>query len=78
MTDIIKLFTSGPKDAFHLNTELIKIGSNVSLTIIDPNKDWTFSESDIYSKSQNSLMLGMKFKGRVELTISGKNAFGYF
>jgi len=78
ITDIIKLFTSGPKDAFYLNAELIKVGSNVSLTIIDPNKDWTFSKSDIYSKSQNSLMLGMKLKGRVELVISGKNAFGYF
>jgi len=78
ITEIIKLFTLGPRDIFNLDVESIKADNNANLVIIDPEKKWTFKESDIYSRSKNSLMMGMDFKGRIDLTISGKNAFGYF
>ena len=78
ISDIIKLFTQGPKEAMNLNVEMIEEGNNANLTVIDPDASWIFDESDIYSKSKNSIMIGEKIKGRIDLTISGKNAFGYF
>ena len=74
---VIKLFTSGPQKALGINVDSISVGNQAKLAIIDPKKTWIFKETDIYSKSKNSLALGMKLSGRVDLTISGKNAFGH-
>ena len=78
ITEIIKLFTVGPKRVLGIDVESIAVGNNAKLVVIDTKKTWIFKESDIYSKSKNSLALGMQLSGRVDLTISGKNAFGYF
>jgi len=76
--DVIKLFTLGPKEVFNLDVDLIKTGSKANLTIIDPKERWTFSESDIHSKSNNSIMLGKELLSKIIFTVSGKHAFGYF
>ena len=79
ITQIIKLFTVGPRNILNLiDIEKIETGNNANLTIINSNKSWVFDESSIYSKSKNSIALGKQLTGRIELTISGKNAFGYF
>ena len=77
ITDVIKLFTKGPREILDLPSEPIKVNQDVNLVIIDPAKEWIFEESDIYSKSKNSIALGIKLKGRIDLTISQKNAFGF-
>ena len=52
------------------------IGCPAEISIIDPQEKWQFSESHIQSRSKNSPMVGMAFKGRVVSTISGKYFFG--
>ena len=51
------------------------INSNAEISIIDPELEWIFSESHIKSRSKNSPMLGMKFKGKVIGTMSGTYIF---
>ena len=76
ITDVIKLFTKGPVDILGINKNFIKIGADADLTIIDPNSEWIFQNTDIYSKSKNSIALDAKLVGKVDMTICKKNAFG--
>jgi dihydroorotase len=50
---------------------VLKVGVDADITIIDPNKEWTFKKEDVVSKSQNSPFLGWKLKGQVQKTICG-------
>ncbi len=76
ITDIIKLFTKGPRESLGLHPEPIKVGVDTNLAIINPQKTWIFNDSDIYSKSKNAIALGAELTGKVDLTIYKKNAFG--
>ncbi|WLD22865.1 dihydroorotase [Flavobacterium dauae] len=43
----------------------IKVGQKADLTLFDPSKEWTFTKTDILSKSKNSAFLNHKMKGFV-------------
>ena len=73
---VIQWFTKGPSAIMGWNIVPFQVGKQAEVVIIDPKKKWEFNESDIQSRSKNSPMLGMKFTGKVELTISGKFSFG--
>ena len=73
---VIQWFTNGPSTIMGWNIVPFQVGKQAEVVIIDPKKKWEFNESDIQSRSKNSPMLGMKFTGKVELTISGKFSFG--
>ncbi len=49
---------------------VIKEKRVASITVVNPDVRWTFTEDLILSKSSNSPFLGMKLKGRAVLTIS--------
>ena len=55
-----------------MNLELcdMKVGSVAELVVIDPDKKWSFTKSDIYSKSKNSPFLDEQLTGKVENTIN--------
>lgn len=76
IAEVIKLFTKGPRKALALCENPIDVGSDADFVIIDSKKRWTFNDSDIYSKSKNSIALGVELTGKVDLTIYKKNAFG--
>ena len=73
---VVQLFTKGPAEIMGWKFIPFQIGEPAEITIIDSKKRWTFKESHIQSKSKNSPMIGMKFLGRVDGTISGKNTYG--
>ena len=73
---VIQWFTNGPSAIMGWNIVPFQVGKQAEVIIIDPKKKWEFNESAIQSRSKNSPMLGMKFTGKVELTISGKFSFG--
>ena len=52
------------KHPFGCNTEKIAEGVKANLTLFDPSLEWTFSESDILSKSKNSAFLKSRLKGK--------------
>lgn len=55
---------------------VIAPGADADLMIIDMDRKWTFSESDIYTKSKSSPYLGADFTGKVIRTIvRGRTVF---
>ena len=73
---VVQWFTKGPADIMGWNIIPFQIGEPAEIAIIDSKIRWTFKKSHIQSKSKNSPMIGMKFTGKVDGTISGKNTCG--
>ena len=73
---VIQWMTKGSAHVMGWELSPFDIGSPAEISIIDPNEEWEFTESHIKSRSKNSPMVGMTFKGRVVTTISGKYALG--
>jgi len=63
-----------PRKLFGLEQATIKEGSNASLTLFEPNKKWTVTEKDIFSKSKNSPFIGKELTGKVTGIINGNQA----
>jgi len=48
-------------------------GADADITIIDPEKEWTYTKNSIRSKSQNSPFINRRFKGKaVGVIVGGK------
>ena len=73
---VVQWFTKGPADIMGWNIIPFQIGEPAEIAIIDSKISWTFKKYHIQSKSKNSPMIGMKFTGKVDGTISGKNTCG--
>ena len=67
---IINLFTVNPSKIINVKPSVIQTGNFAEINIIDPNKEWTFNEDSIYSKSSNSPIVGKKMLGKVLSTIN--------
>lgn len=53
------------KERFNIANESIEKGNKVSLTLFNPDPEWTFEEEHILSKSKNAALLGQAMKGKV-------------
>ena len=73
--DIIDTFTVNPRSILGLEIPQIKEGEKAELSIFDPELHWTYEESNNYSKSLNSPMLGQKLKGQVLGVINNGRSF---
>lgn len=69
LTTMIERLTAAPARIFNLDGGALKPGMVGDVTIIDPNSEWTVSESTIASKSKNTPLLGMTVQGRSVTTI---------
>lgn len=65
----ITLLTQG-KSRFGIKESTINEGENVNLTLFNPDFSYMFSQSDISSKSKNSVFLGKTLKGETYGVIS--------
>ena len=59
----IKILTSG-YDTFSINKPSLSVGSKAKLTLFNPDIEYTFSKSNILSKSKNSSFIDSKLKGK--------------
>jgi dihydroorotase len=66
----IAFFTSKPADTLHLAGGSLRVGERADITVLDPQREWTISESTLQSKSKNTPLLGLTVRGRAVLTIS--------
>jgi dihydroorotase len=74
--DVIGWLTAGPASVLEWEINAFEVGTPAEITIVDEASNWEMSTAHIYSKSKNSPMLGMTFKGEVIMTICGDYAFG--
>ena len=74
--DVVGWLTAGPASVLEWKINAFEVGFPAEITIIDESSNWEMSTSNIYSKSKNSPMLGMEFKGEIVMTICGDYAFG--
>jgi len=59
------LFSAAPARILGLKGKgSLRRGADADVTIVDPDTEWEFRESDVRSKSQNSPFFGWKMKGR--------------
>ena len=65
----IQILTSG-RSKFSLSSTTISVGELADITLFNPNHDYVFSESEIFSKSKNSIFINSKLKGKVYGIIS--------
>lgn len=69
---LIELCSTNPAKIFKLkNRGTLKIGSIADITIIDPNLEWTYKNSESKSKSKNSPFDNWNFTGAAVATIVG-------
>jgi dihydroorotase len=67
----VRLLSANPRKLFQLEERSIKEGSFASLTLFDPAKKWTVTNSDIRSKSINTPFIGKELTGKVAGIING-------
>ncbi|HEX8638951.1 MAG TPA: dihydroorotase [Pyrinomonadaceae bacterium] len=69
---LVELCSTNPARIFGLKERgTLKVGSIADITIIDPNLDWTYKNSDSKSKSKNSPFDNQSFTGAATATIVG-------
>jgi dihydroorotase len=65
ISQLVEKLAFSPRQVLGLAGPKIGPGSDASLTIFDPNAEWTFSKKDIFSKSKNTPFVGWRMKGKV-------------
>lgn len=61
----IELVSIGPRHLLNLPPALIAENEEVSLTLFDPETEWTLNSTDIPSAAKNSPFIGKQLKGKV-------------
>jgi dihydroorotase len=70
-TQMIEKMTLNPANILGLPKGTLAVGADADITVIDPNRKWTVTESELHSKSKNSPYLGEELTGRVTAVILG-------
>jgi dihydroorotase len=67
--------TENIRKIFSVQSPKIKTGEQANLTLFNPDTEYTFNESNIYSKSKNTPFIGKKLKGKTLGIINGDKLF---
>ena len=76
LTDLIAKYTTAPAHLLGLSKGTLSVGAEADVTIIDPDREWTFKAAGSASKSSNSPFHGWRLKGKAVATIvAGRKAW---
>lgn len=75
MERLVYLMSTRPAEILKISLPSINIGSVASLTMFDPNVDFTVSKNSLKSKSQNTPFLNQTLKGKVVGIVNGTQTF---
>lgn len=77
LSQLIRLLSANPAGIIRRPGGRLQVGGPADLTLIDPERAWTYSTADGHSRSRNSPFDGWKLKGAVMATvIAGRIAYG--
>ena len=71
--DMVRLMSYSPAKLLEIDKGEIGVGKTADFCIFDPNKEYTYTEDMIVSKSKNTPFIGKKLKGQVNYTIVNGN-----
>jgi dihydroorotase len=71
LSRLVELFTAGPARILKLNRGTLAPGSAADVTILDPERTWTYDVNKSASKSRNSPFDGRQFRGGPVATMVG-------
>ena len=71
LSELVRMMSSNPARIFGLYPQKGSLipGSDADLVVIDPQKEWTFTENMILSKNKHCAYVGSSFTGKVIRTI---------
>lgn len=76
LADLIAKFTINPARLLRLNRGTLNIGAAADVTVIDPDRKWSFDTAGTLSKSFNNPFYGWPLKGKAVATIvAGKKVW---
>ncbi len=67
----VELLSINPRKIFNLKSASLAENNIASITLFEPDKKWTVTEKDIFSKSKNSPFIGSELTGKVAGIING-------
>jgi dihydroorotase len=62
---LVERFCHGPRAALGSRVPHLEEGTEADITLFAPDHEWTFTESDIVSRSKNTPFVGYHFTGKV-------------
>ncbi len=68
---LIALYTAEPAKLLRLDRGTLSTGAPADVTLIDPDREWTFDKADSLSLSHNTPFHGHTWKGRAVATVVG-------
>lgn len=68
---LVELMSSAPARILGVAGGSLGVGEVADITVIDPEREFCFTEEGIVSRSKNSPFLGWKFQGKAVLTLLG-------
>ncbi len=71
LAEIIAKFTAAPARLLGLAKGTLAVGADADVTVLDPDRLWTFEREVSASKSMNSPFYGWQLQGRAVMTIVG-------
>ncbi len=69
---LIDILANGARRCFGLVQPEIAEGKTANLTLVDPEKEWTYERRAIRSKSSNSPFIDARFRGKVVGVVNGE------
>jgi dihydroorotase len=69
LQSLVEKFTVNPARLLRLKEGTLSIGAAANITIIDPEREWTYDVAQSASKSRNSPFHGWKLRGRALATV---------
>jgi dihydroorotase len=66
---LVEKFTVNPARLLRLKEGTLSMGADANITIIDPEREWTYDVAQSASKSRNSPFHGWKLRGRAMATV---------
>jgi len=71
LPQLVEKLTVNPARLLRLNKGTLSFGADADVTIIDPDREWTYDVEQTASKSRNSPFHGWELKGKAVATIVG-------
>ncbi len=69
LADVIAKFTVAPARILRMTKGSLSIGADADVTVLDPDREWTYRREESASKSKNSPFHGWRMKGKPVATI---------